>query len=338
MAGGEEEININGYESGDDALFGPRETAAQRRKTQHKEAAAAANAATAIATAQRAAALVTERPMTAAEAIALERRRYANSIQAATPALPDIYTGDTIVNNKSTAKATADNLGQYLKNLREGMHPRDFSKRNKSIQQLIRHNKSGSQVKIQSIHNRWRKEINRIIGRIKNYLEKPSHIGNIYHTTKDLLREKCTNNDCLVIEFNINDNNGELHEFHITFHNIYNPQSPISRSGAFHIVYQESNGDRRNYYIYRFVPYIDGASSNTIKLQLTIGPHMNNIRVPREVMDHIRNIAGIVQNVFSYTLNPKADNPLRAFLRGGSNRTVRRNRSKRRGTAKLLRR
>jgi hypothetical protein len=337
MAGGEEEININGYESGDDALFGPRETAAQRRKTQQKAAAAAANAVTAIATAQRAAALVTERPITAAEAIALERRRYANSIQAATPALPDIYTGDTIVDNKTTA--TADNLGPYLTTLRGSIHVEPFSKRNTSMQQLIRYNKSGAEVKIQSIHNRWRKEVNRIIGRIKKYLEKPSDIGNIYYTTKDLLREKCTNNDCLVIEFNIKDNNGILYEFHITFHNIYNPQSPISRSGAFHIVYQESNGDRRNYHIYRFVPYIDGASPNTIKLLLTFGPNRDLIRnFPLEIIYHIRNIAEIVQNVFAYTLTPRETSPLRAFLRGGSNRTVRRNRSKRRGTAKLLRR
>ena len=139
MAGGEEEINTSGNESGDEFMFGPRKTKKQDRQATHKQARDAAAAAAAIATAQLQKAVVTERPMTAAE-LALEQRRYANSIQAATPALPDIYTRETIVDNTTTA--TADNLGSYLKTLRGSIHVEPFSKRNKSMQQLIRYNKT----------------------------------------------------------------------------------------------------------------------------------------------------------------------------------------------------
>jgi hypothetical protein len=337
MAGGEEEINTSGNESGDEFMFGPRKTKKQDRQATHKQARDAAAAAAAIATAQLQKAVVTERPMTAAE-LALEQRRYANSIQAATPALPDIYTRETIVDNTTTA--TADNLGSYLKTLRGSIHVEPFSKRNKSMQQLIRYNKTGAQVQTMSVHNRWRKEVNRIIVRIKKYLKEPRSIGNIFKTTTELLKEKC-NDKCLIIEFNIGYAD-KMYEFHITFHDIYGSSDDTSRSGAFHIVYEEenTNGNKINHHIYRFVPYIDTNHPKTIKLKLTFGPAKNIIEtLPLEVIRHIRNIAEIVQSVFTYTLNPRDRTPLWAALQGGSKRTVRRNRCKRRtATAKLLRR
>ena len=266
------------------------------------------------------------------------KQRYDNSINAATPDLPGEYTGVTLENSSSTTD-TEDILRGHLAKLKQAdiRKNTDFPKRNISIQELIRHNKTGAKVQLTSLHNRWRIQFNRIITKIREYITNPNPrpIGVIEPiSTYDTLRERCKNRNCLLYKFSINGYN-----FHLTFHNIYDSEEQTGIAGAFHIAYDET--DSKIHHIYRFVPYINSAEPRIIKLKSFLLHRGNRIiqGFPNELRNHIQNISSIVETKFTYTLNPTASNPLRTLLKGGSKRTVRRNRSKRRTTtAKLLRR